>query len=160
MPNSDKAELFANLTVESAAEAMPKRVVAGRESVPNPFFTAVYDSYAEAIDPNVGPEKAVRQILVPVDAKGMTFEDTKRKDPKTKQEISTGRWQQHDNVKTALYLLRQAAIKQDIGLQIVVDYKTAEDGSHIFDVKKNTVRVRFLGKKKKQSKGRKGQSAA
>lgn len=145
------AELFANLTIGAADEPLPKRVVAGRESIPNPFIDAVRDSYAEAINPAVGPEKAVRQINVPVDGKSMTWRDTKRKG-KDGKEVSTGKWQQHPNITTALYLLRQAAIKNDCGVRIVVDYKDGNNGEHLLDVKKGVVRVRFVGQKKKEAK--------
>ena len=147
------AELFANMQVSRGAEPLPKRTVLGRESIPNPFVQAVHDSYADAINPAIGENGATCQIFAPVDAKGMTFKDTKRKD-KNGKTVSTGQWQQHPNVTTALYLLRQAAIKNECGVRIVVDYKDGENGQHLLDVKKGVVRIRFVGTKKKDRKNK------
>ena len=113
------ADLFSGITIERSEEALPKRLVAGRESIPNPFTDAVKDSYDEAMDANVGPDKAVRAITVPVDKK-ITVKTQTRKDKNGKE--SATQWQQHENVNRALYFLRQAAQKHDIGVRIVVDY--------------------------------------
>lgn len=112
-------ELFAGLTIERTDDALPKRIVAGRESIPNPFLDAVMDSYQESKDP-AKKDSAVRVIFVPVDAKSTTVRTVTRKDKSGN--VTATQWQQHPNVNTALYLLRQAAIKKDIGVRIVVDY--------------------------------------
>ena len=112
---------FEGLTIERA-DALPKRLVAGRESIPNPFTDAVRDSYAEA--KSAGQDKAVRAIYVPVDRSKVTVRTVTRKNKDGKEEAT--QWEQHPNITTALYLLRQAAIKNDIGVRIVVDYDAQE----------------------------------
>lgn len=157
------------LVIERSDEPMPKRIVAGRESIPNPFIDAVRDSYAESLDPKVGQDKAVRAINVPVDKKGVTVRTVTRKVTKNGKTTITGtQFQQHTNITTALYLLRQAAIKNDCGVRIVVDYDketvptvtTKVDDKDVtltdvtlnkFRVKDGKVRVRFLGQKKKEA---------
>lgn len=118
MSDDQSAQLFAGLTIERSEEALPKRIVAGRESIPNPFVDAVKDSFREAKD--AGEAKAVRVIYVPVDKAGTTVRTVSRTDKAGK--VTATQWQQHSNVNTALYLLRQAAIKGDVGVRIVVDY--------------------------------------
>lgn len=178
------ANPFEGLTIERA-EALPKRIVAGRESIPNPFVDAVHDSYREAKDQ--GQDKAVRAITVPVDRSKVTVRTVVRTD-KNGNESAT-QWEQHPNITTALYLLRQAAQKHDIGVRIVVDYKqeqvptvthkykvTDKDGNVVkengkdkvatatytnvtknrLDIKQGRVRIRFLGQDKKKSEKSKG----
>lgn len=165
----ETGQLFAGLTIERS-EPLPKRIVAGRESIPNPFIEAVADSFRESKE--AGQDKAVRAIYVPVDKAGTTVRTTTRKDKNGK--VTGTQWQQHTNVNTALYLLRQAAIKNDIGVRIVVDYTqetvptvtTKHDDKNVTlkDVTlnkfkpqatgahKGLVRIRFLGQPKKQAK--------
>jgi hypothetical protein len=170
MSENDTGALFGGLTIERSDEALPKRIVAGRESIPNPFIDAVKDSHTEA--KAQGPDKAVRAIYVPVDAKGTTVRTVARKDKSGK--ATATQWQQHENVNTALYLLRQAAIKNDVGVRIVVDYDDTTVPSvtakvddkqqtfqnvtlHKFHVPKSgeragRVRIRFVGQDKKKAK--------
>jgi hypothetical protein len=170
MSENDAGAIFGGLTIERSDEALPKRIVGGRESIPNPFIDAVRDSFNEA--KSAGPDKAVRAIYVPVDAKGTTVRTVARKDKNGK--ATATQYQQHDNVSTALYLLRQAAIKNGVGVRIVVDYDTAtvptvtakvDDKErtfkdvtlHKFKVAKageraGRVRVRFVGQAKKAAK--------
>jgi hypothetical protein len=162
----DKAELFAGLEVERA-DALPKRASFGKEAIENPFVSVVHDSYAESLDPAVGAEKAVRAIFVPVDNTGLSYRSTKRKEKDGTETVT--KWQQHPNLVTALYLLRQAADKNGCGVHIVVDYTgmeglpenpaSTEAGTtlrHLCPIskgdKKGRVRVRFVGQKKKAVK--------
>ena len=172
------ADLFSGLAIERSEEPLPKRLVAGREALPNPFVDVVKQSYDEA--KQVGQDKAVRAIYVPFSAKDVTVRTVGRKDKNGK--VTAQQWQQAPNVTTAMYLLRQAAQKHDIGVRIVVDYDTANvDGVTVKMTEKDgdkevtrehkvngvtlhkfrpqssgphrgRVRVRFVGTKKKETK--------
>lgn len=166
------AALFADLEIEEATDDMPKRVVAGREAIPNPFVDAVKQSYdAHKADPKTKP----RAFTVPVDRKNVTVRTQVRKD-KEGNVADVTQWEQHPNVTTALYLLRQAAGRNNLGVRIVVDYKDKtvsgvevkekdKDGKETgksetyddvtrkcFDAKDGRVRIRFLGQDKKETK--------
>lgn len=173
------AELFADLAITEDEEALPKRVVAGREAIPNPFVDVVKASYEDwKANPSTAKSRA---FTVPVDKKGITTRAQVRKN-KDGSVADVTVWEQHPNVTTALYLLRQAAGKNDLGVRIVVDYKDKsvngvaipvkdkdgkptkdKDGNTItetyddvtrktFDIKEGRVRIRFLGQTKKETK--------
>lgn len=170
------ASIFEGLEITAASEDLPKRVVAGREPIPNPFVDVVKQSYDAATREGGKQADGVREFTVPVDRKNITLRTQVRKNPKTGAIENVEQWEAHPNVTSALYLLRQAAAKHNLGVRILPDWKDSKvngvsvklkdkDGKetgdtetyddvvkHAFVIKDGRVRIRFLGQKKKDTK--------
>lgn len=135
------ADAFSGIVIEKA-EPLPS-ITRQRSQRPNPFMDAVMETY------RTGEPLAVR---VPVDPAEFSFKKTGKGD----KEI---RWQHHDNVGEALYLLRKAADAHGIGVRIVVDYDKSKDGkTNRYIVEDGRVRVRFLGQNRRKYDKKKNDS--
>lgn len=140
--------------IEHDAEPLPTIVGGGREAIDVPLVLRdkIKASY-DLLNAGKGAE-AVQRILVPVKASEMSWRDqtSKRKDKNGNLTETVTKWQQHPMVTRTITVIRRAAELEGLGARIVVDRQDTEDGSKGFKVSKGTVRVRFVGMKRKERK--------
>lgn len=143
-------------------EPLPTIVGGGREAIeiPQALRDSIRSSY-DLLNAGKGPE-AVQRILVPVKASEMSWREQShtRKGKDGKQVTTTTNWQHHPMVTRTITVLRRAAELEGLGVRIVVDRQDAEDGSKALKVNKGTVRVRFVGMKRKERKPATTENAA
>lgn len=161
MSESNAHVNLSSLAIDFDDEPMPQRVVMGRTAEPpvQAYRDAIRDSFKRV---EAGEKIKPPRLFVPVERKEISVRDTTRKD-KTGGDIVTS-WEQHPNIVGVLNRLRKAADAEGLGVQIKVDYDL-KDGVNKLRLNRgkdgapDTVRVRFVGKTRKVSKGAKKASA-
>lgn len=142
------------LAVEDDDEFLPSLAVGGRAAEPpvQAFRDAIRATHERL---SKGERIKPARLMVPVERKEISVRESSRKD-KHGKEIKTA-FEQHPNITGIINRLRKAAEAENLGVRIVVDYhEPNEAGVRKLKITKgangqpDTVRVRFVGQKRKQ----------